>query len=545
MRRYARIEEKGLATSPTAVGTPGEDRSGQIIAGGVQTFAKAMIERDDKINSLAATAKFGDFNAAYTRGKADLQQKYRDNPREYPKAARELSAQLTNQFGATMPSGVQRKFRDITTNNIAQDSDNIVSWSIQQEQENIVGDITKSYQDVALAAEAAITPEDLRKNLKDLEEVHVKAGDFISPASNIGLKASIKKLAINNSLSAGMLTDPSKVNGDLIRGKYDDMLTPVEVKTFINSSLDAMLNHALRAQYESLKTTSVAMSVATDAVLDGTLQIGEINRVIDIYELNKNKKDINGQPVISPEAIDGYKRLREMALKQNAPPPAERSIKAGAFMADFTRQWDKFLAEGGSKRTVASATEEVKLYAKLLEARDTGVINDKEFNTKKAILDTKIRTRSGKKNHGLSLTEAFATAGKSQWFHSDDIYTHGYNMIRKEVEAQKDVPREEKQRLMDQYFLTFTKELGKLPAEIVDNIENSEKAASDILKGTTGKTGLLNQMVVYKDPEFGPLYYGQTVVANGQTKVFLGRNPATGKGRWGTSKKVMEGFENK
>jgi len=87
MRRDSKITTRQVSSfSPQAVGVPGQDRSGQIIAQGAMDLGLALKERQGKVDGLAATAKFGDFELAYSEKKAELQQTYRDKPKEYAQA---------------------------------------------------------------------------------------------------------------------------------------------------------------------------------------------------------------------------------------------------------------------------------------------------------------------------------------------------------------------------------------------------------------------------------------------------------------------------
>lgn len=554
MNRRANIEEKDLSLSPSGISVPQADRSGEIMMGGVQNFAKALIEREDSVDSMAATAKFGDFHAAYARGKAELQKKYKATPKEYPQSAKELGDVLITQFSKDMPTGSAQKFRDMTMKFTAQDQDNIVNWSVAQEQDNVLADTQKSYSDVALAAEAILTPEGLEElllsqNEGSLERVHSTAEPLIESTSNLKLKLETRKQAIDNSMNSQILENPMLLHGDLQRGRYDKILTPGEVKKYQDAAFDAMTKRTARAQYEGLKTTSVTISDITQRVQNHSVTVGEISRILNAYKLHENEKYPDGTPVIPPEAIEGLEKLRLIAL-QNVPlPKIERDMKKAVALAEFDTKWDAFQADRTNRGSVKGAREELAIYAWLLNNYQDGTIPPDEFQKKKNILDTKIASRAGKKLAGMTLQEAFKKAAQSAivftFLNDDDLYTAGFTMIKEQVEKDKTLTAEQRAKYKDQYFLTYIQELEKYPPDQINKIQNPMTTAVDILHGKAGAPGLFKRMVVYKHPETGePLVYGQTTMRNGEDRVFLGTDDK-GRARWGIPKGTISGFENR
>lgn len=556
INRRAEISTKKLDYAPTAVGTPPADQSGQIVAQGIQDIGKALFERDDKVDSLAAMAKFGDFNAKFLQQKAELQQQYKDNPKEYPQAASALAEKLSAEYAKDLPSGPAAKFQEITTNMIAQDKDNQMQWAIKQDQDNILGSIQKWHGDIELMGEATVTPEGLKNllggSIHGLEAASKDASQFLTATATLALKTKTRAATIENSMNARLLNDPGRLYGDLTRGAYDGVLTTTEMRSYQTKAHQAMIEGAYQAQYNSLKTMAVTMSATADAILDGKISVGEINRMASLYELHKDKKDINGQPIVPPETLEAFKVLKSMALRQVPKTPTEKRIDTEAFMADFDRQWNKFLAEGGTKPGRDNALEEVKLYSKLLSARQDGVIDDGVFETKKKILDTRIRTKAGKKTAGMSLTQAFDMVASKPFFglatHEDDLYSYAYNRIRDKVNAQTDISKDEKRKYIDQYFLTFIDTVGKLPPDQVNNIKNYQATANNILNGSGAEnTGLFNKMMVYRHPErpAETLMYGQATTYQGHSVLFRGVNPKTGAYLFELNEGTTKGFGNR
>jgi hypothetical protein len=549
MNRRAVIEESKLSLSPSAVGTPQADQSGQILAEGVQNFAKGLMVREDKVNTLAATARYGDFNAAYTRNKADLQLQYKDNPAGYDGAVKAMSGKLVAEHAKTLSVGVAQKFREIVFPMLDRDRDNTINWSIQQEKDNVLGSITKSYGDVELDAEAQISPQGLAQSLGYLEFVHNQSAHFLNTSVNLQLKTKTRAAAIDNSMQSRILDNPGLLFGDLDRGVYDNMLTPGEVKKYQAQAHDAQINRIPRAQYQAFKTASVALSEAVEGVQNGTLSVGEISRTIATYKLHAGEKYPDGSPVIPDELISGLESLRQASLRNIPLPKIERDMNAKVALAEFDTRWDAFQTDRTNRGSVKGAREETLLYAQLLNMYQNGTIPPDEFQKKKNIMDTKIVSRTGNKLAGMPLEEAFKKAAGTHplftFLNDDDLYTAGYTMITEQVNRDKSLSPEQKAKYKDQYFLTYLQEVAKYPADQINKMQNPMTVATHILHGKSGEPGLFKRMIVYAHPETKePLIYGQVTTRHGQTKVFLGLDDK-GLPRWGTPKNTLEGLENR
>ena len=553
MRRDSKITTRQVSSfSPQAVGVPGQDRSGQIIAQGAMDLGLALKERQGKVDGLAATAKFGDFELAYSEKKAELQQTYRDKPKEYAQAVRSEAQKLVTEHSKDMDLGVKEKFNQITTNALVQDVDNLVNWSIARDQEIIVGNVKKGYNDLALAAETATDPESLTQILGNLEYHSNESKQFISEASDMTLKEAARKDIVESSLGSAMLSNPQKTYADLMKGAYDKSLTPKEVKTLSITAHELMISGAIRENFRTLATASVELSNLTDRVINKETSLADVSRRLAWAELNKDKKDINGQPVISSEYIRGLEGIKKIALGLDSRSATQKTIDERAFSANFERKWDNFLMGRKSKKASPKDYDEViGMYADLVEARNSGVVDEDVFNNRKKMLDTKLKTNLSGKAVSASLTQALDDAGKRRhwWNNPGDVYSAGYESIRRHVDGRSDMSSEEKIRYRDQLFLSYTEAINKLPADQINNSKQKENTARLILNGTAQQPGLIARLEVYKHPETGdPVMLGDWIKLDklgGRSAKVIGFNSKTGMAEVGLPKGIRKELDNR
>jgi len=140
------------------------------------------------------------------------------------------------------------------------------------------------------------------------------------------------------------------------------------------------------------------------------------------------------------------------------------------------------------------------------------------------LIDKVVQGRLDKKGGAASLTEALQNAGNFHWFEfSRDVYSTGYEQIRKYTDLRADLSLSDRINLRDNLMIAYTDQVNKLTPE---QKKNKEFYASQILKGD-GKqvAGVIQQFAVFN---FGtaeaPNYIrpGQIVERNGMSQLFLG-----------------------
>ncbi len=560
MVRISEYQSKQLVSS--AVGIPIVDHSKEIIAAGVKELvggaaevAGLLAQRTEKANEIAAAAKFGEYMVAYSEAKGHAQNLFRDKPSEYTDHVRSKASEISADMAKGMDSGVAQQFTKMTTNISANDADNLVNWGLKREQEIIVGNIDKGFNSEELAAEAASSPMDLANILKRVDIRAEKARAFIDEPSVLVKAEKAKSGAKKNALNSMMLKNAQMTYGMLAQRKFEGILTPQEEKTALTQSHEMMVNQAILAQYQSLTTSAVEVSTLADQVVNNQLSVADINRRLDWATTNKERKDVNGEPIISPEYIRGLENVRDIALGLDPRSARDKSDTGRAFSQDFERRWDDFLAgrkaSGNKKQSAKDYDNVLGLYADLMEAKQNNVIDSARFETMKKLLDTKLSSSLTKGDVSASLTDALNKAGTWGWFDNPkDVFSEGYKLIKENLDRRSDLTADEKSRYREQYLLSYTEYVKSQPKEVLDRVSNKRRFALDVLNGNPDdKTpGLLKRVSVYQHPETkAPVKIGDVIELRG----FAGKklqiidwDDAAGQPVLDMPKKSIEGFNN-
>lgn len=525
--------------SPQAVGLPGESRAAEYIARGMQVLGQALEKREQEKADLAATSRLGDFDLEYARLKDNLQKQYWDNPEEYPQRVRDESLKLREKYSSSLSGATFRRFMVMSEQYLTRDVSSSVNWSVGRENQKIVGDIKTGYQNIALKSETELTPASLKQRLFgpvtdpfSLTAQSVKARKFLTESEVSELELQTRKQIVQNGMDARIVSSAVMVYQDLAAGKYDGILTPAEIKTFISSAQNAMTTMSQLEQYRSLTAASVEISNLISAFNNGELTVGDINRNLMWAELNKGKKDeVSGESVISDHYLRGLQRLRDIALSQDFRTREVKATEELAFVQEFESKWNTFLLGKGpnSKASAKDYDDVLGLYADLLDAYYSRKIDQVTFENKKTILDNVNKNRLHPKGKVASLTEAFQKAGKYGFLESpNDIYSIGYSMIRKYVDkGRPDLSELEKLELRDQLLLEFTRRADDLAPELK---KNKKQAATQLLLGSGNSMGIVSELSVYQLPDGGYVRPGQLVDTGirGVKGVLLGIDSKTG-----------------
>lgn len=228
--------------SKQAVGTPGVDRSGEIIGEGIASLGGAIAQYEEKSNALSAQSKFNDFRFQYENMKARMQEDYKNDPLNYADAVNVEKQKLVDAFSKNMSGGELKKFKQYEMNFAGQEIDSIVGWSVKREQEINVDKAKGGFYDVEYASESATTPEELKKLLGDpnnivegeqsIENAKKMASAILDPGVIKELGNRTTKAVIENHLSARIRADATGTYIDLMEGKYDDVISTEQSFSF-------------------------------------------------------------------------------------------------------------------------------------------------------------------------------------------------------------------------------------------------------------------------------------------------------------------------
>jgi len=534
--------------SPSAVGVPGEDRSGQILAQGVNAIGAAIAKREDTTSTLEAMDQFGSFDLAYQQQKLDLQKQFKDEPAKYSTAVKEGSQKLVDQFSQGMSGDAAKKFRQMASSSLAQDAGNLAKWAFQRDNEIQVGRISSIKQNLAIKASTINSADGLRGLRQDFFDASIEATKLIDKESDTKLTQTYWELAKKQAMAAQVFSSPMKVMRDLEGGAYDDVLDADERLTWKGKARDAIYNRAEDDQFRTMFMAQGKLLDFQNGIEDGTVSIADLITERDAMAANKNKVDALGKPVIDPHYIKGLDNLIDIVMYANQRLPANKEARKEA-LVKFDTEWEGYLTEkkqisqGPSEKDVA---KELELYANLSSLYQTGVITKSDFDQKTAIMRTKLALRQGQVPRVKSFSEVVDQAGTvpNFWWRKpgNDVVSLGYQMIKDYVDkAYPELDTAGRQDLKAQMLSSYHQKIQKVPEEQMKGLTTEtdrRNFARQFIVGmpnTEGRAtgGVLASNVSYTDTNIQRTFQvGDTFTKNGATKVFVGKDLETGKPMW-------------
>jgi hypothetical protein len=527
MGKISQWQSRQLASS--AVGVPSQDRSGEIIAQGlqqgVQGIASVLGERKALADDLAADVHIAEYSMAYGEAKGKAMTLYRDKPEALPKAVHDHGQKLIEDFSSKMEPGVAENFRRKASAFITNDTSNSLSWARQRDQEIIVGNIQKGFNNLELASQNAKDPTTLKNVLTAIDNHAVKAQNFIDFNSANTLKDRTTKAAKDNAIQGLISVSSKQAVQALESGEYlkNGALTPSENSAYLRVAKTAAITDASIEQYRSIYSSGAQLSDMATRLGEGTLSISEINLQLEWAKLHENDTDINGEKVIPDGHITGLESLRDIALKQDYRPAAQKASDSLVARKEWETHWTKILMDKPAKGA-KGYNDVIGTYAKALKAYQNGVLSDKDFATAKKILDTKLRA-SAKGKPQASLGEALENAATKRlnfweaWDKQESIYDQGYRLIGEKFKNRTDLSAADRQRQVEDLLVKYTEHVDNMTEEQRNSIQNTEKAAKDILEGTEkdGKIsqGLFDRLMVIKTADGAIYQRGQIIQRNG------------------------------
>jgi len=534
--------------SPSATGVPGEDRSGQILAQGINAIGVAIAKREDTTSTLEAMDQFGSFDLAYQQQKLDLQRQFKDDPAKYPTAVKELSQKLSDQFSQGMSGDAVKKFRQMTSSSLAQDAGNLAKWSFQRDNEIQVGRISSIKQNLAIKASTINSAEGLQSLKQDFIAASAEATKLIDKEADTKLTQTYWELAKKQAMAAQVFSRPMKVMRDLEGGAYDSILDADERLTWKGKARDAIYNRAEDDQFRTMFMAQGKLLDYQNGIEDGSVSIADLITERDAMVANKYKVDALGKPVIDPNYIKGLDNQIDMVMYANQRLPANKEARKEA-LAKFDTDWEEYLMEkkqtgqGPSEKDVA---KELEIYANLSSLYQTGVITKSDFDQKAAIMRTKLALRQGQVPRVKSFSEVVDQAGTvpTLWWRrpGNDVVSLGYQMIKDYVDkAYPELEAEGRRDIKAQMLSSYHQKIQQVPEEQLKALqtENDRRNfARQFIVGMPNNEGratggILAASVSYTDNNIQRTFQvGDTFTKNGATKVFAGKDLETGKPMW-------------
>jgi len=529
--------------SKQAVGVPGENQSGQILAGGVSKLAAALQQRQDASDTLTAMSQFGDYQFEYQTKKIDLQKQFQNDPARYPEAVREMASKLSDQYSKGAPGGVAKKFREFTTRSLVGDTDELVNWSNRRDQEIQIANIQNVKQNIALNAANVTSAAGLQAIMGDFAATHEVAQKFITPEADAELTKKYKAMAVENAMHAQIYAQPMSVRRDLENGAYNGILSPEEIAAYTSKARTALYN---RYEDEYFRNIFMAQGKLLDlqkGMDEGSVKITDLIVEREAARANVGKTDGNGNAMVSPDYIKGLDNLIDVTMYAKMKFPMAAADRKEV-LKNFDTSWDEYLQEKktkGQHATEEDGPKELSLYSQLSTLYKNGVITKDDFDAKTNIMRTKLSLKQGQSARVKSFSEVVDQAGTVPmlWWRKpgDDVLSKGYQMIKDHVEKEySNLDEEGRRDLKAQMLSQYHDQILSTPEGIIKG-QKTEQEKSNFAHGLIfgrateqGRTsGVLHANAQYS--ESGRTYRpGDISVANGVSKKFLGME--NGKPKW-------------
>lgn len=534
--------------SPQAVGVPQQDRSGQIIAAGMESLGKALADRQTTSNNLSAQEKFGEFEFNYQQKKLDLQRAYADKPGEYPAAVKKMSDDLSDSMGKDMPGGVFAKFKQLTNNSSIQDMDGNAKWAFARDNEIQVGKIGAIKQNIALKAATVNSPEGLKGIFADFAAASLESTKFITAESDEKLTTAAKKLAITYALDAQLMSRPMGLKTDLEGGAYNGLIEQDIITSYAGKARNAIYNKAIDEQYRTLFKAEGKILDFQKGIDDGSVTIVDLIAEREAMNANRKKVDALGQPVVSPGYVRNLDSMIDALTQSRLRSYTGKQARESA-LTEFDRDWDKYLqvkATDMKPPDFKDLDKELEIYSKLRDQYSQGVIDKNDFDQKVAIMNTKYQLKKGSIAGAKPFDQAVDQAGMVAGFWGprpgNDVVSLGYSMIKDTVDkTYPELSVDERRSLKAQMLAKFHQTVVATPAESLSEQKTEEDrknfAHKLVFGGVTpegGQTpGIAQTYSSYKAPDGRVFKVGDTDTDPlGGVKTFAGRSRTTGKPVW-------------
>jgi len=533
--------------SPSAVGVPGEDRSGQIIAAGIVNIGKALSERQDTSDTLSAQVKFGDFQFNYQQRKFDLQKQFINEPEKFVEAMKTEADKLSDATGKGMSGGSFNKFKMLTNSAIASDADNNLKWAFARDNEIQVGKITTAKQNVALKGNLVTGPDGLAEIYNDFTELSKTSTKFITSEADAEITKKHKDLAVKYAMNAQLLSKPYSLKIDLEGGAYKDLLTADEVQEYSTKAQTAILNKTIDDQYRNVYAEAGKIQEFKTGLDDGSKTITDLITEREAVYANRLKKDALDRPIVSPGYINSLDAMIG-ALTQSRQRSFVGKQERETAKLSFDKKWDEFFQ---IKKAEAKAPSPDDLGKELVILRDLhtnyadGLIDKNDFDEKVALMNTKHKLQGGSVFGPMPMGQAIEQAGTKQgWFglgRTNDVASIGYSMVKDHVDkSYPELPVDERRDLKAQMMAKYHQTIQSTPSTIMDGMKNEQDrtnfAHRAIFGGTTEKgeamSGIAQASASYRDPVNKEYRIGDTRVDKiGGVAIFNGKD-SNGRPIW-------------
>lgn len=328
MGNIPRIQRRKLVSS--VVGTPGVDRSGEMIASSVAQAAGKIantlfdiVQKKQKIvDATEVNNVLTEFEIEYDTATREIYLQLQNDPVQAIRKVNEIGTDLRNKYtGDLITASAKQQFNVFATSTIRNQTESSRKWARDQQTTNVVNNLNSATD--MLIAEAG--------NINSLEELAVINNrldrSFESAKNVIGKNASKyvkdKKIkAVDNYINGNLAIDPGRILLELEGGVFDDVLSQETINSFKKDASTAFKNQAEVAQLKRM----MIMAAGNQSLMK-RITARDINVLKDvntqILDLENSKKALVGAPQEKEilRSIEGQLEFleftRETVISQN------------------------------------------------------------------------------------------------------------------------------------------------------------------------------------------------------------------------------------
>jgi hypothetical protein len=507
-----------LASS--AVGVPGQDRSGEIIAEGVQRGVSAVAamwgEREKEKRNILKNEKLADLQIGVAKAEVENQRQFRDDPAKYVEAMTSVTDRMADDLSKDMDSTTALDFKTSASGVKAGYARSWNTWAFNRDNEIISGKLEGLYIKATSLVETSTTDEQLNAHLNNFSVVDSQARKFWDEQTVIKKGKLYRAQAIKGFATNRLTANPHKFMQELQTGKYDKLLVEADVsRKALEATTMEYINLEKRMRIFQTGMSGIAeIDALTQSIVDGNeLDMAQLNRKIEWAEKNKGVV-----PEVTVDYVDSLRNLRAMAVEMGGDKTQRKAISAEAYKL-WQADWSEFLGSSESKKGQASFDNIFRLYGKAANMYREGYMSESDLSKVRKTIETVQKNRVGKGQKVSNLTEALQNAGRKGWFSgSGDIYSRGFQDIENTVNGMTAYSDEQRRQLKLDFMAEFAVQVDKLPQDTLRQVVG-EKNGTAIDQVLPRIMGVMKENVGAVGSD--GMYYqtGQPVTRNGQAYV--------------------------
>ena len=390
MGHISEYQQQQLASE--AVGTPGVDNSGSILAAGVEGLASALTKRQEALDRVQYTNAYYDYAQQDELTRIKLQREYGAQPEAFDEAYKAANAEIVQAKRDALPERQRAKFDTLVARRNASILPANLAWKFGQQNKLGLERVEEGGTTLAISAQTWTTGSDY---LNGLREYRARFQEVDAPLLDAASAQTAEKKYVRNAtiMYAASMLDTN--NGGALQFKMD-LEQNEEFKAQIIEAVGA--DGYARLQKQAEKGVARLMSEQTYDMVKGfafdKAAMGKLNALLNApagIALAQAEQDV----IVTENALEQLKKDPNAGLYTTQIAVLEEQLKQNTAMAEIARNRDDIEVKSDSG-VIAD------LQVKILQAT-AGISTKKE----KAELSSEVQADERRAAQGSSLFGTF------------------------------------------------------------------------------------------------------------------------------------------